>query len=99
MDIPITRNAEENKERTPKKDRYVKTQRSFCGAPDWIRTSGLPGRRTVTDGKTQRYSAGNCVVCTTSGAVCGGYKRMLGRKKRYTEPAGKKEWPDGGQEV
>ena len=25
-------------------DRYVKTQRSFCGAPDWIRTSGLPGR-------------------------------------------------------
>ena len=38
-------------------------------------------------------------MCTTSGAVCGGYKRMLGRKKRYTEPAGKKEWSDGGQAV
>ena len=37
------------------------------------------------------------MVCTTSGAVCGGYKRMLGRKKRHTEPAGKKEWSDGGQ--
>ena len=22
-----------------------------CGAPDWIRTSGLPGRRTVTNGR------------------------------------------------
>ena len=36
-------------------------------------------------------------MCTTSGAVCGGYKRMLEREKRYTEPAGKKEWSDGGQ--
>ena len=37
-------------------------------------------------------------MCTTSGAVCGGgYKRMLERKKRYTEPAGMKEWSDGGQ--
>lgn len=36
-------------------------------------------------------------MCTTSGAVFGGYKRMLGRKKRHTEPAGKKEWSDGGQ--
>ena len=44
-------------------------------------------------------TARNCVVCTTSGAVCGGYKRMLGRKKRYTEPAGKKKWSDDGQEV
>ena len=24
---------------------------------------------------------------------------MVGRKKRYTEPAGKKEWSDGGQEL
>ena len=36
-------------------------------------------------------------MCTTSGAVCGGYKRMLGREKQYTEPAGKKKWSDGGQ--
>ena len=47
----------------------------------------------------QRYSAGNCAVCTTSGAGCGGNKRMLERKKRYTEPAGKKEWSDGGQKL
>ena len=39
------------------------------------------------------------MVCTTSGAGFDGYKRMLGRKKRYTEPAGKKEWSDGGQAV
>ena len=51
----------------------------------------------MTDRQMPRYSAGNCVVCTTSGAVCGGYKRMLERKKQYTEPAGKKEWSDGGQ--
>lgn len=38
-------------------------------------------------------------MCTTSSAVCGGYKRMLERKKRHTEPAGKKEWSDGGQAV
>ena len=37
------------------------------------------------------------MVRTTSGAVCGGYKKMLERKKLYTEPAGKKEWSDGGQ--
>ena len=36
-------------------------------------------------------------MCTTSGAVCGGYKRMLERKKRQSEPTGKKEWSDGGQ--
>ena len=38
-------------------------------------------------------------MCTTSGAVCGGYKRMLGRKKRQTGPAGRKKWSDGGQLV
>lgn len=41
-----------------KKDRYAKTQRSFCGAPDWIRTSGLPGRsRTLypTELRTHIY--------------------------------------------
>lgn len=38
-------------------------------------------------------------MCTTSGAVFDGYKRMLERKKQYTEPAGKKEWSDGGQAV
>ena len=37
------------------------------------------------------------MVCTTSSAGCGGYKRMLERKKLYTEPAGKKEWSGGGQ--
>ena len=38
------------------------------------------------------------MVCTTSCAGFGGYKRMLKREKRYTEPVGKKEWSDGGQE-
>ena len=38
-------------------------------------------------------------MCTTSGAVFDGYKRMLERKKQYTEPSGKKEWSDGGQAV
>ena len=38
-------------------------------------------------------------MCTTSGAVFDGYKRMLERKKQYTEPAGKKKWSDGGQAV
>ncbi len=37
------------KPKSIQKDRCMNTQRSFCGAPDWIRTSGLPGRRTVTD--------------------------------------------------
>ena len=36
-------------------------------------------------------------MCITSGAGFDGYKRMLGRKKRYTEPAGMKEWSEGGQ--
>lgn len=38
-------------------------------------------------------------MCTTSGAVFDSYKRMLKRKKQYTEPAGKKKWSDGGQAV
>ena len=40
------------------KDRCVNTRRSFCGAPDWIRTSGLPGRsRTLypTELRTHIY--------------------------------------------
>lgn len=32
-----------------KTPRDHKDHKGFCGAPDWIRTSGLPGRRTVTD--------------------------------------------------
>ena len=44
--------------KTKQKDRRAKTQRSFCGAPDWIRTSGLPGRsRTLypTELRTHIY--------------------------------------------
>ena len=37
-----------HKPKFKQKDRYAKTQRSFCGAPDWIRTSGLPGRSSQT---------------------------------------------------
>ena len=47
-----------HKPKSMQKDRCVKTQRSFCGAPDWIRTSGLPGRsRTLypTELRTHIY--------------------------------------------
>ena len=46
------------KPKSIQKDRCVNTQRSFCGAPDWIRTSGLPGRsRTLypTELRTHIY--------------------------------------------
>ena len=47
-----------HKPKSIQKDRCVNTQRSFCGAPDWIRTSGLPGRsRTLypTELRTHMY--------------------------------------------
>ena len=47
-----------HKPKSMQKDRCVKTQRPFCGAPDWIRTSGLPGRsRTLypTELRTHIY--------------------------------------------
>ena len=47
-----------HKPKSIQKDRCVNTQRSFCGAPDWIRTSGLPGRsRTLypTELRTHIY--------------------------------------------
>ena len=46
------------KPKSIQKDRCMNTQRSFCGAPDWIRTSGLPGRsRTLypTELRTHIY--------------------------------------------
>ena len=46
------------KPKSIQKDRCVNTQRSVCGAPDWIRTSGLPGRsRTLypTELRTHIY--------------------------------------------
>ena len=46
-----------HKPKSIQKDRYVKTQRSFCGAPDWIRTSGLPGRsRTLYPTELRTHS-------------------------------------------
>ena len=47
-----------HKPKSMQKGRCVKTQRPFCGAPDWIRTSGLPGRsRTLypTELRTHIY--------------------------------------------
>ena len=90
---------ENNKKRRVFLQRFKCYKNTRHGAADRIRTCGLSGRRTVTHRQIQRYSAGNCVVCTTSGAGFDGYKRMLERKKQYTEPAGKKEWSDGGQAV
>ena len=48
------------KPKSIQKDRCMNTQRPFCGAPDWIRTSGLPGRsRTLypTELRTHMISA------------------------------------------
>ena len=53
-----------HKPKSIQKDRFVNTQRSFCGAPDWIRTSGLPGRRTQTPKEERPFRAIFCRLCT-----------------------------------
>ena len=52
--------------------------------------AGCREGKTVTARKIQRTSAGNCVVCTTSGAGYGGCNKTLEREKRQIKPAREK---------
>ena len=46
-----------------KRSLYTSTA-TFSGAPDWIRTSGLPGRSSQTHNVKQRFQAVFCRLCT-----------------------------------
>ena len=52
--------------------------------------AGCREGKTVTARKIQWTSAGNCVVCTTSGAGYGGGNKTLEREKRQIKPAREK---------
>lgn len=52
--------------------------------------AGCREGKTVTARKIQWTSAGNCVVCTTSGAGYGGCNKTLEREKRQIKPAREK---------
>ena len=52
--------------------------------------AGCRDGKTVTARKIQGTSAGNCVVCTTSGAGYGGCNKTLEREKRQIKPAREK---------
>ena len=57
------------KPKSKQKHRGVKTQRSFSGAPDWIRTSGLPCRSSQTHNVKPRFQVVFHRLCTNKKTI------------------------------